>query len=92
MRKPLFDPSASKQTVSVTLNSDLYAKARGGGINISRVAEEAVAAEYAARLATSLAAEIRQDLNAADQYADENGSFSELLREHYESEESDGPI
>ena len=29
MRDPLFDPKAAKQTVSITLNSDLSAKAPG---------------------------------------------------------------
>jgi hypothetical protein len=28
MRDPLFDPKAAKQTVSIKLNSDLYAKAK----------------------------------------------------------------
>ena len=43
MRKPLFEPKAVKQTVSITLNSDLYAKAKAFDINASRVAEEAIA-------------------------------------------------
>jgi post-segregation antitoxin (ccd killing protein) len=88
----LFDPAAPKQTVSVTLNSDLYAKAKRIGINASKVAEEAVAAEYAARNAAALAAEIHQDLSAAEQYAEEHGSFSELLREHYASEADGGSV
>jgi antitoxin CcdA len=92
MRNPLFDPTAAKQTVSVTLNSDLYSKAKAIGINISKVAEEAVAGEYAARLAATLAAEIRQDVDAANQYAEEHGSFSALMREHYETEDVDGAI
>ncbi len=45
MRKPLHDLKAGKQTVSITLNSDLYAKAKSLGINASKVAEEAIAQE-----------------------------------------------
>ena len=92
VRKPLFDPAAPKQTVSLTLNSDLYAKAKSAGINASRVAEEAVASEYAALHAASLAAEINQDMRAAEKYEKEHGSFSELLQEHYESEDGLGAV
>lgn len=92
MRNPPFDPSAPKQTVSITLNSDLYAKAKGVGINTSKVAEEAVAGEYAARCAAALGEAIRQDLLAAESYAKEHGSFSALMRDHYESEGDDGPV
>lgn len=92
MKNALFDPLAPKQTVSVTLNSDLYAKAKSMGINTSKVAEEAVADEYAARYAASLALEIRRDLDAAQKYAEEHGSFAQLMREHYESNDVDGAI
>jgi post-segregation antitoxin (ccd killing protein) len=39
MPTPLFDSRARKQTVSLTVNSDLYARTRALGINASRVAE-----------------------------------------------------
>jgi len=84
MRKPLFDPKAAKQTVSITLNSDLYAKAKSLGINTSKVAEEALAAKYAQQSSEALVAELRRGLTAVENYADEHGSFGELVREHYE--------
>jgi len=87
MRDPLFDPKAAKQTVSITLNSDLYAKAKSVGINTSRVAEEGLAQEYAQRRSEALIAELRQDLAAAERYADQHGSFADLVREHYERED-----
>ncbi len=31
MRNPIFDPMARKRTVSLTLNGDLYAKAKARG-------------------------------------------------------------
>jgi antitoxin CcdA len=87
MRNPLFEPKAAKQTVSITLNSDLYAKAKGIGINASKVAEEALAQEYAQRCSETLIAEIRQDLAAVERYAEEHGSFADLVRAHYERED-----
>jgi antitoxin CcdA len=83
MREPLFDAKAAKQTVSITLNSDLYAKAKSIGINTSKVAEEALAQEYAQRRSEVLLAEIRQDLAAVAAYAEQHGSFPDLVREHY---------
>jgi post-segregation antitoxin (ccd killing protein) len=83
MREPLFEPKAAKQTVSITLNSDLYAKAKSIGINTSKVAEEALAQEYAQRRSEVLLAEIRQDLAAVAAYAEQHGSFPDLVREHY---------
>ena len=50
MAQPLFDPSAKKRTVSLTLNSDLYAKAKERGINASQVAEAALAEALAAHV------------------------------------------
>jgi post-segregation antitoxin (ccd killing protein) len=90
MRDPNFDPNAPKQTVSVTLNSDLYAKAKSVGINASKVAEQAIADEYAKRRKEALLKELRQDLAAVAKYEQQHGSFPELVRAHYERE--DGSI
>jgi len=90
MRDPLFDPKAAKQTVSITLNSDLYAKAKSLGINTSRVAEEALATKYAELRSEALIAELRRGLAAVESYADQHGTFAELVREHYER--GDGAI
>ena len=83
MRDPSFDPKAPKQTVSLTLNSDLYAKAKRLGINASQVAEKALSEAYASKRAEALAAEIRRDAAAVDAYAEQHGSFAELVRAHY---------
>jgi post-segregation antitoxin (ccd killing protein) len=87
MRDPLFEPKAAKQTVSVTLNSDLYAKAKSAGINTSKVAEEALATKYAELCSEALLAELREGLGAVDSYAEQHGSFSELVRKHYEQDD-----
>jgi post-segregation antitoxin (ccd killing protein) len=87
MRDPLFEPKAVKRTVSITVNSDLYAKAKSLGINASKVAEEALATKYAELHSQALIAELRQGLAAVESYADQHGSFAELVREHYERED-----
>ena len=87
MRDPIFEPKAPKQTVSITLNSDLYAKAKSLGINASKVAEEALAHEYSARRSEALRAEIRDELAALERYEAQHGSFPELLRAHYERDD-----
>jgi post-segregation antitoxin (ccd killing protein) len=87
MRHPLFEPKAVKHTVSITVNSDLYAKAKSLGINASKVAEEAIATKYAQLHSEALIAELRQGLAVVASYADQHGSFAELVREHYERED-----
>jgi len=89
MRASFYDPKAAKQTVSLTLNSDLYAQAKRCGINASQIAEEALAQEVARRKAEQLEAEVRQDIEALDAYESAHGSFPELVREHYRGSGND---
>lgn len=89
MRTALYDPKAAKQTVSLTLNSDLYAQAKRCGINVSQVAEDALAQEVARRKAEQLKAEVRQDIEALDAYESAHGSFPEMVRDHYRSTNTD---
>lgn len=84
MRKLLYDAKAPKQTVSITVNADLYTRAKSLGINASKVAEEGLAAAYCESLRQSLEAEIKQDLAAASDYAERHGSFADLVRDHYD--------
>jgi len=91
MRSSTYDLKATKQTVSVTINSDLYAQSKGLGINTSQVAEEALANEVARHKAERLKAEIQQDLQALDAYEAEHGSFAEMVREHYQAAGTDDP-
>ncbi len=89
MRSITYDSKAAKQTVSLTINSDLYAQAKGLGINASQIAEEALANEVARRKAEQLREEIKQDLQALDAYEAEHGSFAEMVREHYQAAGAD---
>lgn len=84
MRPTPYDLKAAKQTVSLTINSDLYAQARRFGINTSQIAEEALAHEVARRNAERLKEEVGRDLKALDTYEAEHGSFAEMVRLHYQ--------
>ena len=92
MRDLPYDPGARKRTVSLTLNADLYAKAKGAGINLSKVAEEAVAQALAERLAEQVKGEIRRDLGALNAFVETHGSFAEMVREHYATVDGDAPV
>lgn len=80
MRSPPYDSAARKRTVSLTLNEDLYAKAKAEGINASQVAEAALAEALATRLTEKARAEIEQDLAAYNEYVEKHGSPAEMLR------------
>jgi post-segregation antitoxin (ccd killing protein) len=89
MRTSVYDLKATKQTVSLTLNSDLYAQVKRCGINASQIAEEALAQEVARRKAEQVKAEVRQDIEALDAYESAHGSFPEMVREHYRDANND---
>ena len=84
-----FDAGARKRTVSLTLNADLYAKAKGSGINSSKVAEEALAQALARRLAEQAKVDIDRDLQAPNAFVEAHGSFADMVREHYATVDGD---
>lgn len=92
MRNSPYDAGARKRTVSLTLNADLYAKAKGAGINLSKVAEEALAQAVAQRLAEQAKADIRRDLEALNAFTAAHGSFPEMVREHDATDDGDPPV
>ncbi|MDZ7768550.1 MAG: type II toxin-antitoxin system CcdA family antitoxin [Woeseiaceae bacterium] len=92
MKSRPYDHNAPKRTVSLTINTDLFAQAKGYRINASRVAEEALAYEVARRKAEALGAEIRQDLEACNAYAEQHGLFADRVREHYQQPDDDEPV
>src|ERR1700753_2386826 len=67
LRVPLYDHSAKRKTVSVTLNADLVARSAAHGINISRVAEAALAAAFE----EAEKAKIREEIREAARFTDE---------------------
>jgi antitoxin CcdA len=87
MRRSASKSKGTKRTVSLTIDSDLYRQAKELHVNASRVAEEALTNEVARRRAEALAVEIRLDLAAANEYVENHGSFAELAREHFDSDD-----
>lgn len=84
MRPHLFEARARKRTVSLTINSDLYAKSRATGINASRLAEEALAQALRDKETEILRQEIRRDREALANYVSEQGDPAAELREMFE--------
>jgi antitoxin CcdA len=68
MRMPLYDVNARRKTVSVTVNSDLVAKAAALGINISRTAEAALIQAFESAEKERIRGEIREASRAVDEY------------------------
>jgi antitoxin CcdA len=92
MRTPLYDTKARKRTVSVTINADLWDKARAAGLNLSEIAEAAIGAEFVARAKAKIQAEIDLDLAAYNAFVEEHGSFADAVREHYAALEADEAV
>jgi post-segregation antitoxin (ccd killing protein) len=80
MRMALYDTGAVKRPVNLTLNGDLVTRARAEGLNLSALAEEAVAAALARRARERLDADIAQACRVHDQYLAEYGSLGEAVR------------
>lgn len=76
----LYDPKASKRPVNVTLNSDLVARARAEGLNLSSLAEEAVATALGRIAQNKFEAEIAQACRIHEQYLAEYGSLGDAVR------------
>jgi post-segregation antitoxin (ccd killing protein) len=91
-RTALYDAEARRRTVSLTLNADLCVKAKQAGINLSKVAEEALAKALAHHLAERMRAEIKHDLAAHDAFLETHGSFARMVRAHYAGAEDDAPV
>ncbi len=76
----VYDTDAVKRPVNLTLNGDLVARARAEGLNISALAEEAVAAALTRRARERLAVEIAQGCRAHEQYLAAYGSLGDAVR------------
>lgn len=83
MSSALYNTSARKRTVSLTVNSDLLEKARAAGLNVSRVAEEALAAALLAIQREGLRQEIIRDMDVLADYVAAHGNPAAELRAMY---------
>ena len=87
IREPAYRADAPRQTVSLTINSDLFARVKAEGINASRVAEEALAQELERRRRADIEADVRAGLATVNAYVEKHGSFADHVREHYRERE-----
>ena len=71
---------ASKKAVNLSLDSDLVRQARELGLNLSGVAEEALAYAVSVRLAERWAEENRAAIEAYNRRIEAQGVFSDGLR------------
>jgi antitoxin CcdA len=79
-------PQAAKRPVNLTINSDLLEKARAEGLNLSTLAEGAIATELDRRARERWDAAIAEACAAHERYLSEYGSASDLLRAHLDAE------
>jgi antitoxin CcdA len=82
MRMPLYDPNAPKETVSLSLNSDLLAQARALGVDLD--------AHFTARLEQVLSwakwqEENREAIEAHNRRVETFGLFTDHLRRFKET-------
>lgn len=82
VREPAYALDAPRQTVSLTINSDLFARAKSLGINASRIAEEALARELERLRRAQVEGEVRGEVAAINDYEQKHGSFSARLRRY----------
>jgi post-segregation antitoxin (ccd killing protein) len=88
MRMIVNDAKTAKRPVNVTISSDLVAKAREAGLNLSALAEEALAAALARLARARFEAEIAQACAAHERYLAEYGSLADAVWAETESDES----
>jgi antitoxin CcdA len=90
IREPAYAVGAPRQTVSLTINSDLFAKAKAVGINVSRVAEEALAQALERQRRADIESEMRAAIAAVEAFDNRHGSFADEMREHFGEPWTDG--
>ena len=80
MRHATHDLTAPRRTVSVTINSDLMARAKAAKINVSAVSEAAVAAALAAKERDELREALRVEAAMIDRHVEQYGSFADAVQ------------
>ncbi len=88
-QSPPYDARAPKRSVTLTLNSDLYTRAKALGINVSRIAERAVSDEYSRLERERIKLEIADEMSALEAFEAKHGSCHELMREYLEALDND---
>lgn len=74
-----YDRRASRRPVNLSLNSDLVARARADGLNLSAIAEAAIGQAVQHRAAERFREEIARSIAQHDAYLAKYGSFAERV-------------
>ena len=88
MRPRIYDDKAPRIPVTVHVNGDLHAKIAAAGLDVDTIVERALIAAWREQIQI----EINRDLEACDRFVAEHGSFSEMVREHYDRIDADAPV
>lgn len=73
MQPDTFDTRAPRRRISLNVNGDLYARTKAAGIDVSEVAEVALAEALRRKQTEALHEQIRQDREALAQYIAAHG-------------------
>lgn len=80
MGLPIYDESAAKQAINLSINSDLLRQARELRINISRAAEERLVELIRAEKERRLREELDESFRLYNAYLEKYGLFSDGMR------------
>jgi post-segregation antitoxin (ccd killing protein) len=80
MRMNVYDLSAAKRPVNLTMNGDLVARARAAGLDLSALAEAAVAVALAKSARAEMEADVAQACAAHEEYLAIYGSLGDAVR------------
>jgi antitoxin CcdA len=75
--RPPFDPATPKKPTNVSLNQDLVRAAKAYGLNVSRIAEAALAEAVRARAQQEWLANNAEPLDAYNEKIGKRGVFSD---------------
>lgn len=75
-----YQTDAPKKPVNLSLNSDLLRLGKSLGLNLSGLAEEALAEAVRQRLAETWLQENREAIEAFNEHVERHGAFSDGLR------------
>ncbi len=76
----VYDPRAAKRPVNLTMNGDLVARAHAAGLDLSALAEAAVAAALAKSARAKLEGEVAEACAAHEEYLAIYGSLGDAVR------------
>lgn len=77
---PIYDVSAPKRPINLSVNGDLLAQAKAADMNLSSVLERALIAEVKKRKAEAWLLDNREAIQNYNRHILENGTFSDDLR------------